>query len=179
MPYQRVFGPAVYFDADVTGFNFDASWLERPLPGSDPARWRHMHSTLRKSAADASIGFSEQVLCALYALIAMGGPSAAAVARQFACSERTLRERLQREGTNLQRLLADARFERACHLLRSTEMPVSQIAAALCYADTAVFSRAFHGWAGKSPRRWRAESAEDQRIIAPPDRSRQASLHQP
>jgi AraC-like DNA-binding protein len=55
----------------------------------------------------------------------------------------------------LQQLLADTRFELAMHLLRDTELPVSRIAGALCYADPAIFSRAFHGWAAMSPRQWR------------------------
>ncbi len=55
----------------------------------------------------------------------------------------------------MQTLLADTRFEIARHLLQNTRLPMSEIAAALCYADSTVFSRAFHNWAGISPRQWR------------------------
>jgi AraC-like DNA-binding protein len=78
------------------------------------------------------------------------------VARLFGISERTLRQKLQAEGTSMQRLLAQTRFELARHLLLNTRQPMSLIAAALCYADSAVFSRAFHAWAGMGPKAWRA-----------------------
>lgn len=94
-------------------------------------------------------------MCALFGLLATGGISAENLARMFACSERTLRSRLKREGVSQQQLLAEVRFQRARHLLRGTDLPVSRIAAALSYADTAVFSRAFNNWAGISPRQWR------------------------
>ena len=77
------------------------------------------------------------------------------MARLFGYSERTLRQKLSDEGTSMRRLLTATRFELARHLLGSTGLSISRIAAALCYADSAVFSRAFHGWAGMSPRQWR------------------------
>jgi AraC-like DNA-binding protein len=104
--------------------------------------------------------FGEQVMCALNGLLATGGGTAGKLAQMFACSERTLRARLQREGLNLQKMQAEARYQRACHLLRSTDLPVSLVATAVGYADTAVFSRAFSGWAGVSPRPWREASVK-------------------
>jgi AraC-like DNA-binding protein len=59
----------------------------------------------------------------------------------------------------MQRLLADTRHELARHLLLNTDLPVSQIATNLGFAEPATFSRAFRSWAGTSPRQWRKEES--------------------
>ncbi len=154
--YQRFYGARVRFDAEYSGLFFAAAWLDHAIAGADPARWNLLFRAQERAETDAAISFAEEVECVLHGLLVGGATSAASVARLFGCSERTLRLKLRAEGTSMQRLLADIRFERARHLLQDTELPVSRIAAALCYADTAVFSRAFLGWAGVSPRQWRA-----------------------
>ncbi len=84
---------------------------------------------------------------------------AGSLARFFGIHERTLRARLRAERTSLQRIFGRTRFELACHLLRDTGLPLAEIAAALSYADPAVFARAFRNWAKTSPSRWRASHA--------------------
>jgi len=155
-PYHRVFGPHVGFDAGLSGVLFAASWLDHEIDGADPALGNKLNRELWNAEQSSGISFAEQAQCVLHQLMPCGSTSAASVARRFGFSERTLRNKLQAEGTSMQRLLADTRFELARHFLHSTGLPIAQIAAALCYANLAVFSRAFHGWAGISPRQWRA-----------------------
>ena len=50
----------------------------------------------------------------------------------------------------------EGRFEIARQMLEDSEMPVSQIAAMLDYADASAFTRAFRRWSGTTPARWRA-----------------------
>jgi AraC-like DNA-binding protein len=154
--YHRCYGARVRFDAEFSGLLFAVAWLEHPIAGADPARWHLLHRAQQRAETDAAISFAEEVECVLHGLLVGGATSAASVARLFGCSERTLRMKMRAEGTSLQRLLTDIRFEMARHLLQDTELPISQVAAALCFADTSVFSRAFHGWAGMNPRQWRA-----------------------
>jgi len=153
--YRRVFGPAVQFDAVLSGLSFDTAWLEHRIAGAEPERYRALQAALREADADWPAGFAQEVQCVLHQLLAGGSVCAASVAQLFGCSERTLREKLRAEGAGMQHLLAATRFELACHLLQNTELPLARIAVALCYADPAVFSRAFRGWAGVSPRQWR------------------------
>jgi AraC-like DNA-binding protein len=56
----------------------------------------------------------------------------------------------------LHQLVSQTRFELAKQLLENTQLPLSEIASALRYADAAVFSRAFRNWSKTSPRAWRA-----------------------
>jgi len=73
--------------------------------------------------------------------------------------ERTLNRRLRAEGTTFQRELEAVRYDTARQLLDETSMTLAQVAAALEYADTSAFSRAFKRWAGATPAQWRARAA--------------------
>jgi AraC-like DNA-binding protein len=79
----------------------------------------------------------------------------AEIARQIAMSERTLGRQLQKEGTSYNALLARVQCERAENLLNNRDLPISEIAFRLGYADPAAFTRAFVGWHGVPPSRWR------------------------
>ena len=82
-PYQRIYGPTVYFDAEYTGFYFDAAWLDHPIAGADSRRRRDLLTVLQRERTEVSISFSEEVYCALYAQLATGGATAAKVAQLF------------------------------------------------------------------------------------------------
>ena len=73
---------------------------------------------------------------------------------------RALNRRLQAEGTTFRRLLNEARFEVARQLLAGTRIGVTDIGAALGYAETSAFSHACRRMAGRSPHEWRAGSTE-------------------
>jgi AraC-like DNA-binding protein len=111
-------------------------------------------------------------------MVPSGTSSADNVALLFGINERTLRKRLTAEGTSFQQLVSQTRFELAKQLLENTRLPLSEIAAALHFADAAVFSRAFRSWSVTSPSEWRARSvrktlsgADDRR-----DRGREGPL---
>lgn len=157
--YRWIFGANVHFDAELSGIYFAASWLAHPIEFADQTKHDLLNQALLETNAAMPMSFTEEVQCVLYQLLPGGTVSAASVARLFDLSERGLRQKLQAKGTNMQHLLADTRYEVARHLLQNTRQSMSQIAAALCYADSAVFSRAFHSWAGMSPRQWRKESS--------------------
>ncbi|MGD1976733.1 MAG: AraC family transcriptional regulator [Gammaproteobacteria bacterium] len=68
------------------------------------------------------------------------------------------RKRLQsdrRTGTSFRRELKAVRYQVARELLANTKLPLARIAAALNYADTSAFIRAFRQWSGIPPAAWR------------------------
>jgi AraC-like DNA-binding protein len=155
-PYRRILGPDVRFDAEVSGIVFAASWLDRTIPGADPNLRELAMSAIQQSGADSTMGFADIVRGALHQMVLGGTSAAESVALLFGIHERTLRKRLTVEGTSLQQLVSQTRFELAKQLLENTQLPISEIASALHFADAAVLSRAFRNWSRTSPRDWRA-----------------------
>ena len=155
-PYRRILGPNVRFDAEVSGIVFAASWLDRTIPGADPNLRELVMSAIQQTRADSTMGFADIVRGALHQMVLGGTSSAESVALLFGIHERTLRKRLTAEGTSLQHLVSQTRFELAKQLLENTQLPISEIASALHFADAAVLSRAFRSWSKTSPRDWRA-----------------------
>ncbi len=155
-PYRRLFGPSVRFDAEVSGIVFEASWLDHAIAGADPNLRELVMQAIQQTQANSTMSFADVVRGALHQMVLSGTSSAGNVALLFGVHERTLRKRLTAEGASLQRLVSQTRFELAKQLLENTELPLSEIASALRYADAAVFSRAFRGWSRMSPSEWRA-----------------------
>jgi AraC-like DNA-binding protein len=56
-------------------------------------------------------------------------------------------------------LVGEVRRELAQHLLRDTELSVTEVADILGYSDPTVFARAFRGWTKRNPRTWRDQAA--------------------
>ena len=155
-PYRRLFGPQVRFDAEVSGVVFASSSLDQAIPGADPQLRDLVLKAIQQARASSTMSFADVVRGALHQMVLSGTSSAENVALLFGIHERTLRKRLTTEGTSLQRLVDQTRFELAKQLLENTELPLAEIASALHFADAAVFSRAFRTWAKTNPRAWRA-----------------------
>jgi len=86
-------------------------------------------------------------------------PSQTKVASILCMSERTLRRRLQEEGTHFSALCDETRQAIAEQLLTMQRLPIEQIAERLGYSETAAFIHAFKRWRGQSPHAYRLELA--------------------
>ena len=80
------------------------------------------------------------------------------VARQLAMAPRSLRRRLEEEGTSFRNLVDAERGQLAGQLLENTDMKLEEMALQLGYGDTASFTRAFRRWFGQSPSEYRKAS---------------------
>jgi AraC-like DNA-binding protein len=165
--HKRLFRCDLAFDAELSGVVMDAASLARPLEGADAKLCNQLAMAIREAEASGPMTFGERLEAALHQLVLSGDATAEAISRQFAISERTLRRRLAAENKGLQQFINQTRYELARQLLSNTNLSVSNIAAALHYADPNVFSRAFRNWAGSSPRQWRALDAEGELATCP------------
>lgn len=77
--------------------------------------------------------------------------SAAAVARELATSEATLRRRLSGEGKGFAELLTDLRMNRALGLLQGSDLPVAVVAGEVGYASPSRFALRFRARFGILP----------------------------
>jgi len=72
-------------------------------------------------------------------------------------SPRTLRRRLESEGTSFQTLRDAVRKESALEHIRETELALSEIAYLLGFGETSAFHRAFRRWTGETPAQYRRD----------------------
>lgn len=167
--YRRFFGAPVRFDADLSAICFAAHWLERPIPGADPARRAATEAALRAALQVQHMPLRDKVQRALHMMIFAGTDNSRALADFCGLHERALRRHLAAEGTSLQQLAHQTRFDLAVRLLRDTRLPAAHIATALHYGDAAAFTRAFRRWAGMTPHEWRvARGSSNAEAVKPP-----------
>ena len=81
------------------------------------------------------------------------------VASQLHMSPRTLHRRLGEEGSSFRIIKEALRRDLALSRLTKTGHSIARVAADLGYADTSAFYRAFTGWTGMSPERYRRQLA--------------------
>jgi AraC-like DNA-binding protein len=154
-PYRRLFQAPVRFDAEQSALVFHADQLERPVPGADPRKRKILEEAVAKYRAIALPSVGDQVVQLLRPSIQFNDFSLETVAHRLIMHPRALNRRLQSEGTTFRKLLNEVRFEVAGQLLLATRMGVTEVAAALGYADTGAFSHAFSRMAGTPPHTWR------------------------
>lgn len=154
-PWRRHFGAPVAFDAPHSEIVFAARWLSQRIADADAANRRAAEEAALVLEADGG-QIAPRVQRIVHGLVMAGDAGAPRVSALLGLHERALRRRLQAEGTTFQALVNAARYGIARQLLQQTLLPVSEIAAALHYADATAFSRAFRRMGGRSPSAWRA-----------------------
>lgn len=153
-PYRHHFRCPIAFNSTVAAIHFDGAWLDRPIATRRVPR--HLASELiPRTSGDAEM--TERVVLQLSRSISTGAAiSASKVARLFGICDRTLQRELTKAQTSYRSLSDDVHFGLAKRLLQDTDMPVTEIALALGYADASVLTRAFTRWAGTCPSEWRS-----------------------
>ena len=157
LPFQRFFRAPLQFDEEHNALLFAGDWLHRPLAAADP----ELHRLLREQidALEAKYGedLPSQVRGMLGTSLLLGRCTADRVGTLLSMHVRTLHRRLRAHGTSFRALAGEARHELARQLLCDTALNVSEVAAALDYADPRAFRRAFRRWTGNTPTRWRRQ----------------------
>ena len=77
------------------------------------------------------------------------------VARRLKMSTRTLRRRLEQEGTSFRELIDELRAYVAIKYVRDTDLTIEDIAFALGFSDAAAFRHAFRRWTKSAPHEYR------------------------
>ena len=88
-----------------------------------------------------------------------GLPSLDEVAAHFFMSPSSLQRRLREKNTSFKQLKTDTLYEKARNMLADKDIPIENIATSLGFSDTSNFSKAFKGWSGLTPGRYREQTA--------------------
>ncbi len=154
--FQNVVRGGIRFGQPVHQLVFDASALDLPLVMADKAA----HALAREQCERelAELGYDGQASRRLRALMEQkdaGFPSLDEAAKVLGFSPRTLKRRLDDEGTSFSAIVDELRRQRALILLRSPAMSVDDVADRVGYSDIANFTRAFRRWTGMTPTAYR------------------------
>ncbi len=154
--YRHMFPGALKFDAARAEIRFDARYLALPLRRDEKALQQMLQRPLPITVLQYR---RDRLLVQQVRQVLSASPGevhgAEGVARLLNVSARTLHRQLKEEGASLQQLKDEVRCERAKDLLNRTSKPVKQVAAAAGFRNEKSFIRAFKGWAGVSPARFR------------------------
>ena len=158
--YAELVGARVHFGKEAAPgvrLRFAADFSACALALSDPASLRmaetRCNALVRKAVDGGKV--SDWVRMMLRES-GEGMPTLVELAHTLNLSPRTLDRYLVREGTGFRTLSRAARHARACALLESGDLGVTEIAYELGYSDAANFTRAFRREAGTSPSAYRA-----------------------
>jgi len=158
---ESLAGVRPVFGAGQNALAFSRHVLARRLPQADPATVAMCEQMCREllERRRAHVGTATLVQHYLGAQPAGLRPSLAALAGGLNMSERTLKRRLQGEGTSFRQIVVEARAGLAAELVRGGESTITEIAERLGYADLSSFSQAFKRWHGSAPENFRREAS--------------------
>jgi AraC-like DNA-binding protein len=154
---ERAFGCPVRFGVKRSVLRFPIAALRRTPTGSNAAIAAQIKSyssaLLSRVTSDRTV---DRVADVIRTLLVDGiRPDRDIVARRLFTSERTLKRRLQDEGTTFKEVRDRVRVETAQALLSNRALKVESVARSVGFAETASFSKAFARWSGVSPARYR------------------------
>ena len=133
----------------------DSSLVDRPLATYDPHLVRMLDDQCRQRLDRLQTGSLEsQVRQKLHGPLGLVA-SLNEIASELALSPRSLRRKLDQEGTSFRHLVEDERRQLALQLLSGSSMKLDELAIHLGYTDTTSFTRAFRRWMGCSPGEYR------------------------
>lgn len=159
--------PRFRFKQSAVQIRFPARLLDAPIPSADPVSVRLAIDRCEQEIASKA---SQQTTSDMVytRLVCKDGryPDVATMASWLLMSERTLKRRLQEEGSSFQSLLDKVRHHDSLRLLDNPALAIKQVAEAVGYADPANFARAFAKWTGFSPREWRQRQTRADEVEA-------------
>jgi AraC-like DNA-binding protein len=155
-PFEDLFECPVVFGAPTMTVVFDRRHLDAHGPGSAAAPIITIADVARDRRGGAPHNRLGVIAEQIRLQVQGGTVSIDATARAMNTSIRTLQRELNGEGIDFRSMANAARAERACELLRYTDVSVAGIAAEMGYSTPANFARAFRGSTGLSPGEFRA-----------------------
>mgnify|MGYP000405331094 CR=1 FL=1 len=151
--YHSFYNCPVLFDQRKNCIVFDAKYLDEPLIHGDKNTFEACQLSCQQLIEKKNN--KKPPLSELIFLLLIEKKSHDLTlhdtAAKLKLSTRTLRRRLQEEGTNFQNLVRLCRMNQAKEKLINTQLTIEEIAFSLSYSDASAFTHAFKRWAGMPP----------------------------
>jgi AraC-like DNA-binding protein len=155
---RHFFPCPVLFDQPINSVSFSARHLEAPIMRNEEEleaflKLAPYHMVIEPMASALSI--THRIRDILGADFREEMPSFEELTVRLNMSARTLRRRLEKEGTSYQRIKDNARRDVAISLLSREGLTVSEVAEQTGFSDPSAFHRSFKKWTGQSPGSYR------------------------
>lgn len=156
--HERLFGCSLKFRCERSELVFAREFLETPLLKADPALQAILEAQVvavieKLPKAEAT---TDAVRRHLAGELAKGQPILKHIAPRMHMSSRTLRRRLDEEGTSFRQILSEVRREMAARHLLEGRLAIGEIAFLLGFSEPSAFHRAFKQWTGHAPLEFRS-----------------------
>jgi len=155
--YRQRFGCPVQFGQPSNELWVRSPWNDLPSRLPDSVTHAMVSEMCQQVLVDLpqAAGVSSVVRRTLIDHMPWRFPTIESMASALSMHPRTLRRRLESEGTAYRDILAGVRRGLAIEYLRKTRMTTEEIANRLGYSDAANFRHAFVRWTGRSPNDYR------------------------
>lgn len=160
--HERVIRGPVRFGTEHTEIVFAAATLNLPLDSANPHLGAILEDEARRVAQRLPATTTLAGRCVAWVrdeVYAGREPRISAMAHELCMGERTLRRRLEGEGTSVRALVDEVRGEMARAHVASGRLSLDEIALLLGFSEAAAFRRAFKRWTGISPSEYRRETS--------------------
>jgi AraC-like DNA-binding protein len=155
--YDHFFpGCQIHWDQPRTEILFDSDLLDTPTTLADEATAKMAESQCAEILS--RMGPREGIVVKVRRILLSNPgqfPPIETVASHLATSTRTLSRSLQEVSTSYQKILDEVRKEMAIEYLKTSSLPIEEIAALIGYNDPSNFRKAFKRWTGQPPSYYR------------------------
>jgi AraC-like DNA-binding protein len=161
--YEKFFKAPIRFDMEYNEMIMPRYAVDIPLVTADPA----LHAMLLPyadrllEALAARPPFSQRVRKVIREQMNAGTIGLKVTADRLHMSERTLRRRLECEGTRYSEIIDDVRKELAAGYLTNSDLVIADIARRIGFTDPPAFYRASKKWYGVAPTEYRKARARN------------------
>ncbi|MEU2337250.1 AraC family transcriptional regulator ligand-binding domain-containing protein [Streptomyces sp. NPDC006654] len=153
--YRDYFGADVRFDCPGAVLRVTSHLPSMPVSSGNEMLRDMAIGYLETHFGHKRAPISDLVAAVLSEQLATGGPDLPKVARLLNLHPRSLQRSLSEEGTTFTGVVDSVRRNQAHDLITTTDLPFSQVAAALGMHEQSSLTRAVHRWFGTSPSRLR------------------------
>ena len=161
--FQDAFQAPIRFNGATTRMVFSADDLSLPLPTHNPALEKFHAQFVGQCLSRLDHKKISRMTGELIARKLLGWePRREEIARLLCLGDRTLRRRLEEEGTTFQKILDDTRRELAQQYFAQQRYSVGEIAYMLGFADQGTLFRACRRWFDVSPKQYQARYGSSQ-----------------
>lgn len=166
--FQKKYQGRLRFNTPHNRISFPKPLLDRTLRGNDS----HLYQIILRSAMQELEEFGQmespisRLANEIAANLSEGGAVLPKIAARLGMSQRAIQRILEKEGTTYRKLSEEIRKSAAERYLRSTGLPMKEIAFLLGFSDLSTFSRAVKIWFGAPPRKIRERLTQENKETA-------------